>query len=342
MERTLVVYRRERSSIWQCRYKVDGVWQRASTKEVELKKAKERAKEILIAAEIRKKENLPVITRKFKHCANLAIERMKFEQKTKVGKVIYDTYIRVLEDYVIPVLGNKNIANITLADIAELHKKTAVKMKRVPTRSTMTKHNTAINRVFDEAIAHNFVTRAQLPELVSKGKESEVGPSFTLKEVHAVRGNFDEWINRARSNDSRLKRELLRDYVEVLLDTGARPGKELLDLTWSKINYAIKPTITKTGEIATDIETGEQEEVSTLNLNRSVEMTVSGKTGSRTMVGMSRTSAALTRIAKRIYDVHDGIARPFESLLKPNNKNYVFVWKSVDANGKVILHRAKG
>jgi hypothetical protein len=177
MERTLVVYRRERSSIWQCRYKVDGVWQRASTKEVELKKAKERAKEILIAAEIRKKENLPVITRKFKHCANLAIDRMKFEQKTKVGKVIYDTYIRVLKDYVIPVIGNKNIANITLADIAELHKKTAVKMKRVPTRSTMTKHNTAINRVFDEAIAHNFVTRAQLPELVSKGKESEVGPS---------------------------------------------------------------------------------------------------------------------------------------------------------------------
>jgi hypothetical protein len=185
----------------------------------------------------------------------------------------------------------------------------------------MTKHNTAINRVFDEAIAHNFVTRAQLPELVSKGKESEVGPSFTLKEVHAVRGNFDEWINRARNEESRAKRELLRDYVEVLLDTGARPGKELLNLTWSKINYAIKPTINKTGEIATDPETGEQEEVSIFNLNRSVEMTVSGKTGSRTMVGMSRTSAALARIAKRIYDVNAGIARPFESLLKPNNKN---------------------
>jgi hypothetical protein len=40
--------------------------------------------------------------------------------------------------------------------------------------------------------------------------------------------------------------------------------------------------------------------------------------------------------------LHDGIARPFESLLKPTNKNYVFVWKSVDANGKVTLHRAKG
>ena len=77
MERTLVVYRRERSSIWQCRLKVDGKWQRASTKETNLQKAKERAKELMITAEIRKKENLPVITRKFRHCAALAIEQMR-------------------------------------------------------------------------------------------------------------------------------------------------------------------------------------------------------------------------------------------------------------------------
>ena len=45
-ENELVVYRRERSSIWQCRYKVGGVWQRASTKERKLKDAKEIAKEL--------------------------------------------------------------------------------------------------------------------------------------------------------------------------------------------------------------------------------------------------------------------------------------------------------
>lgn len=40
-ENEIIVYRRERSSIWQCRYKVDGVWQRSSTKERKLKDAKE-------------------------------------------------------------------------------------------------------------------------------------------------------------------------------------------------------------------------------------------------------------------------------------------------------------
>ena len=34
IQNELVVYSRERSSIWQCRFKVGGVWQRASTKEL--------------------------------------------------------------------------------------------------------------------------------------------------------------------------------------------------------------------------------------------------------------------------------------------------------------------
>jgi ribosomal protein L37AE/L43A len=46
IERELIVYRRERSGIWQCRFKVDDVWQRASTKQRDLKKAKSRAYEI--------------------------------------------------------------------------------------------------------------------------------------------------------------------------------------------------------------------------------------------------------------------------------------------------------
>ena len=65
LDRELIVYRRERSNIWQCRFKVDGIWQRASTKERDLKKAKTKANELRIEAEIRKRSNLPLITHKF-------------------------------------------------------------------------------------------------------------------------------------------------------------------------------------------------------------------------------------------------------------------------------------
>ncbi len=71
LENELIVYRRERSSIWQCRFKVGGFWQRASTKERKLNLAKVKAKELMITAEIRKRDNLPVITRRFRDVPNL-------------------------------------------------------------------------------------------------------------------------------------------------------------------------------------------------------------------------------------------------------------------------------
>ena len=69
LDRELVLYQRERSSIWQCRYKVDGKWQRATTKERDLEKAKRKALDLKVVAEIRKRDNLPVITRKFRDVA---------------------------------------------------------------------------------------------------------------------------------------------------------------------------------------------------------------------------------------------------------------------------------
>jgi hypothetical protein len=50
MDRTLIVYRRERSAVWQCRYQVNRKWQRESTGEHELPKAIEKAKKIYITA----------------------------------------------------------------------------------------------------------------------------------------------------------------------------------------------------------------------------------------------------------------------------------------------------
>jgi hypothetical protein len=79
MDRTLIVYRRERSAVWQCRYQVNRKWQRESTGEHELPKAIEKAKKIYITAEIRHSQGLPVLTRRVKHVAALAIKRMEDE-----------------------------------------------------------------------------------------------------------------------------------------------------------------------------------------------------------------------------------------------------------------------
>ena len=46
------IYTREHSGIWQCRYKVDGKWQRTSTKQYDIGKAKVKAKDLMVEAEM--------------------------------------------------------------------------------------------------------------------------------------------------------------------------------------------------------------------------------------------------------------------------------------------------
>lgn len=322
IERELIVYRRERSNIWQCRFKVDGVWQRASTKHSDLKKAKARAFELRMEAEIRKRSNLPVITRKFRDVARLAVERLEHEIAIGKGKRSYTDYIRVINDYLIPILGRKAITSIDYQALDELNEKRTAMMEKVPTQSTMLTHNAALNRVFDEAVIRGFLTEANKPKLEATGKKSERRAALDMNELRALLANFDGWIEAARTAQSKEMRTLLRDYVDVLIDTGARPGDELLNLQWRQIKFAMKPTLTHTGVI--DNTDDQHEEIQLPNLNRSVELVVSGKTGTRTIVAMNRTVKALERIALRNYDIDDSIVNPFKQLTVPTNKDYVF------------------
>ncbi len=322
MDHALVVYRRERSTIWQCRYKVDGVWQRASTKERDVEKAKLKARELLIEAEIRKRSNLPVVTRKFTSVAKLAIERMEDEQKSGKGKVSYSDYIRVINDVMIPCLGKRSITTIDYAALDGLDAWRITKMGKAPSQSTMLTQNAALNRVFDEAVIRNFLTDANRPKLEAKGRHSDRRPAFELNEVHALLAGFDGWIARAKNDASAETRTLMRDYVLLLLDTGARPGKELMNLKWKQIKFSMSPTITPTGTIVS-VDGEEPEEIVLTNLNRTVEMTVSGKTGTRQIIGRQPTVKVLEQIARRNYGISNPVVDPFKSIITPKNNDYV-------------------
>lgn len=319
LDNELIVYRRPHSRVWQCRYKVDSTWQRATTKQRDLAKAKARARELQIEAEIRRRSNLPFVTRKFRHVAKLAIEGMRQEVAAGRGKVSYADYERVINDYLIPYFGNYSITNVDYAALDEFGKWREEKMGKAPTQSTLMTQNAALNRVFDEAIARGFMTAANRPKPANKGQKSARRPAFDVEEVRALRAGFDGWIERGRNEQSKELRALLRDYVDVLLDTGARPGDELLNLQWQQVRFAMKPTITVTDEVD---EEGERIELS--DLNRSCFMTVSGKTGEREIVGMKPTVNAFERIIKRNYDVKNGITEPFKGVAIPGNADYVF------------------
>ena len=320
LERQLIIYRRSHSGAWQCRYKCDGKWQRGTTKETDLKKAIDRAKRLLIEAEIRKEKNLPVVTRRFRDIGRLAIERMNHELQSKTGKVSFNDYIRVIEEYLIPFLGNRNITSIDASVLDELDAHRIIEMEKVPSKSTMLTHNAALNRVFDEAQMRGFLTDVNRPKLESKGKDSKRRPAFSVIEVKALIGSFEGWIGNARSKESTESRLLMRDYVMALLDTGARPGVELLNLKWKQITERIDPIVENTTDL-----NEEGEIIQVPNMRRSVTLIVSGKTGTRQIVGMNRTVDALRAIAARNYpDLEKPVLMPLINVIKPTNDDFVF------------------
>ena len=320
--RKLIVYQRERSAIWQCRFNVDGRWQRASTGERDLAEAKAKAHDILVEANTLKKLNVAPITRRFKDIASAVMRKLKDEVKTRKAKPIYKDYITAIDTYLIPVLGKYAVNNITYEALEELDRRRTKRMGKAATRSTQLTHNAALKLIFDEAIYKGYMVELNRPKLVAKGKVSERRMEFGLDETRALKSNFTEWIEAGKA-DSKELRKLLKDYVMVLLDTGARPGKELLELRWTQIELKKYPTSKKTGVIELPNEYSDTgEEITTFNLNRTAVINIqAGKTGSRLAIGRLPTVKALEDIAQRNY------GKTLSKLLKEQCNDYIFTYK---------------
>ena len=322
IERELLLAQRPRSSVWQCRYCIDGMWQHTTTGERDLKLAKKRAHEILVEAKMRKKMQVAPITRRFRDVAKHTLKRMEKETASGNGKASYRDYTLAINNYLLPILGSYHVDNIDYQALQKLDDERRIRMKKEPTRSTLLTHNAALNMVFDEAVYRGYMVESSRPKLQIKGKKSERRVEFSVDEVRAIRANFDAWIERARA-DAKPIRQLLKDYVEVLLDTGARPGKELLQLRWVQVDLKMYPIIKKTGNVVKGNEyDSEEEEEVVINSNKTAILKIqNGKTGARTAIGRLPTVKALNRIAQRNY------AMSASALIDEGSKDLIFRFK---------------
>ncbi|MFT7227983.1 MAG: integrase [Methylophilaceae bacterium] len=308
------------------------VRQRITTNERNEAKARVKAKDLMVEAEIRRRANIPAITRYFRDMARFAIEKMnktiandKATGSVTRGSTTYKDYIDVINNYLVPCLGKLIIANIDVAALTKLETFRNAKMKKTPTRSTLLTHNAALNRVFDEAENRGFLTKSTRPKLVAIGAKSERRAAFALEEIHVLLDKFEAWIGRGRTAKSKALRFVLYQYVKVLLDTGARPGNELLNLRWNQLTVKNTPITEDTG-ISSNQNLGdvEPELITSTKLQRSAKVTVTGKTGTREIVGMTRTVNALAALGKRNYAVDMPIIYPLINIATASNSDLVF------------------
>ncbi|EED35769.1 phage integrase family protein [Luminiphilus syltensis NOR5-1B] len=256
------------------------------------------------------------------------------------GKNSYSEYIQAINLYLIPTFKHQKITSIDEQALQELNAKRAAIMQKAPTRSTIASHNAALNKVFDEAVIRGFLTSSNRPPLKAVGVTRKRRPDFSLEEINLLLEGIEEWIAAATKEKSLELRQLLGDYIELLLDTGARPGVELMQLKWNQIKYHIAPETEKTSDAYTAAELGE-EGVDALSsdeydnaqkqqhdINAHLEINVSGKTGRRTIIANKRSIKALTRIARRNFSGKGRVLHPLSHVIRADNEHYVIRTKT--------------
>ena len=178
------------SAKWQARVKLaDGSWHRFSTKTESLERATEVAMKFFYTSEDRLKNNLPQSTRKFRRVAEFARDRMQEELRSGSGHIVYKDYITALDKYLIPFFGSYDVANINAKALVDFGKWRTEQLGRKAHHSTINTHNTALNRVLDEAEQRGWITHAIRPKPINDGIKTESRGSFTKEEYKKAEGD---------------------------------------------------------------------------------------------------------------------------------------------------------
>ncbi len=277
----VVLYKRTRSRVWQCRYKLfTGQWVRVSTRKTAYEHAVRVATDLYDEARYRERLGLAPVQKSFADIARTTIDELKRDLAAGTGKKIYVDYISIIERYFVPFFGERHLHNIKHENIAEFERWRNHKMGRQPKSSTLMNFASAFSRVCGTAVQRGWLSeRVPLPKMSRKCEKGSVRPPFTADEVAVLRVYMKGWEQAGTQEFDKLQRPLLCDYVEFLLLTGMRHGTEAMRVRWC------------------DCEWYEADGV------RYLRVRVSGKTGERYLIAKHETQAVLQRLHSRQRDV---------------------------------------
>ena len=298
----VVLYKRGDSKRWQARFKLkDLKWHRVATKHVNIQFAAETACEAYDRARFLYDEKIPITSKRFDSVADIAVDEMERQLAAGVGKSVYNDYISVIKKYLKPFFGAKAINTIGYEEIKKYSDWRTVQMKKPPVASTVTTHISAFNRVFDCAVERGWIAAAQVPKMKNNGEKGVAREAFSLSEYKSLTSFMPKWAQKGHTAKTREMRELLRDYVLILVNTGMRHGTETKDMKWRDIEWITK------------------------NKEQYLQITVTGKVGKRQLIARHNTEDYLIRIQQR----QSNIAHlEFDTLLKRRLNEDVFKLRS--------------
>jgi len=277
----VVVYRRSRSLLYQCRYKLsDGTWHRQTTGKASLEHAIARACDIYDEARYRQRLGLAHQAHSFAHIAQIVLADLRRQIDASKGVTANNSYVSCIERYFLPYFSERRLEDLTHTDIREFELWRDRQMDRKPKSSTLNNFTSAWNKIIATAVERGYISeRVPVPKLSTRGMKGTTRPAFSEEEVNQLLAFMPAWAEQGRLAVEREMRPLLRDYVEMLLFTGMRHGTEALGIRWQHIEW----------HTAKDV--------------RYLRIWVDGKTGGRWLIAKHQAADVLRRLLARQLDI---------------------------------------
>ena len=277
----VVLYRRSRSLLYQCRYKLaDGTWYRQSTRKASIEHAVAVACDLYDEARYRQRLGLAHQTHTFAQIAQVAVAEMRVKIDASTGRTSYSDYVGCIEKYFLPYFKDKRLEELTHTDIVEFELWRDRQMQRKPKASTLMNFASAWNRLLTVAVEHGYISeRVPVPKLTTRGEKGKTRPAFSAEEIQTLLTFMETWQYEGLRAVEKHIRPLLRDYIEMLLLTGMRHGTEAMGICWRHIEWHTDKGV------------------------RYLRIWVDGKTGGRWLIAKHRAVDVLKRLHARQTDI---------------------------------------
>lgn len=235
---SIAIYKPNKNTrVWWIRARIDKKEIRKSTKQRDKDQAVKTAWAMFSAFEDRKNKGLLLVSSNTINSLSSGILEKIDEKGSSFDQR------KIFNDVILPEWGAKNVEDLTSKDVDVLYSKYEVSGTAKENYYKMT-----LKTMFDFLILNDIVKRGYLPELPqAKQREKESFDILTASELKTTLRHFEdlsEFYENEYKKSGTIKNKRLFEthritstYLNLLANTGARAGKELLNLKLSDIEY---------------------------------------------------------------------------------------------------------
>ncbi len=220
------LYKRERSSVWQCSTFMSGKNRRASTREESLSRAKEFAEDWYLTLVGKKREGILMDGKTFAQAAQEYLIEFDILTDGTRNRDYVNGHERRLRLYLNPFLGSKKLPEITAGLVQDYRVHRHRDYDRPPAKSTLHQEIVVLRQVMKFAVRKGWIDH--LPDMTVPYKSSS-------KVSHRAWFSLDEYKRLYTASRARIQgftnvrhrkaAEQLHDKILFMANTGLRPDE---------------------------------------------------------------------------------------------------------------------